>query len=80
MKSGQKYCECVLVDSEVVCKLPFTLPTSKVRVKRITRENNIEEIEPVPSRSEVLTVNDYIEWQISYVFNNNLIEFGLILK
>lgn len=80
MMSEQQYCECVLVDSEVVCKLPITLPTSKVRVKRITRVNNIEEIEPVPSRSEVLTVNDYIEWQISYVFNNNLIEFGLILK
>jgi len=80
MMSDRQYCECVLADSEVLCKLPITLPTSKVRVKRITRKNNIEEIEPVPPRSEILTVNDYIEWQISYAFDNNLIEFGLILK
>jgi len=35
------------------------LPTSKVRIKR-------KGVQPIPPRKEVLTKDDYIEWQISY--------------
>lgn len=65
--------------AKVVCELPITLPTSKVRIKRIIRRDNVEEVVLFP-KGEILTTNDYIEWQISYVYNGQLFEFGPILK
>lgn len=50
--------------AKVVCELPITLPTSKVRIKRIIRRDNVEEVVLFP-KGEILTTNDYIEWQIS---------------
>jgi len=47
--------------NELECRLPITLPTSKVRIKR-----DRDGIEPIPPRKEILRENDYIEWQISY--------------
>lgn len=57
----------------IECKLPITMPTSKVRVKR-------DGIYPVATTKEILTEQDYIEWQISYLRGDELIEFGEILK
>ncbi|NAZ25544.1 MAG: R.Pab1 family restriction endonuclease [Thermofilum sp.] len=58
---------------EVICILPITFPTSKVRIKR-------DGIEPVAPRRDKLDRRDYIEWQISYWDNKeNPIEFGEII-
>ena len=43
----------------VICLLPITKPTSKVRVKRKGRE-------PIATRRMILKGEDYIEWQVSY--------------
>jgi len=60
-------------DGKIVCLLPITLPTSKVRVKR----ND----EPVSVRQTKLEENDLLEWQISYYKENKvLIEAGKMLK
>jgi len=45
-------------DGKIVCLLPITLPTSKVRVKR----ND----EPISVRQNNLKEDDLLEWQISY--------------
>lgn len=76
----EQYCRCIWNGVEVVCELPITLPTSKVRIKRIIRRNDIEEVTPISPRKTILRENDYIEWQISYIYNNELVEFGLMLR
>ena len=43
-------------------ELPLTEPTSKVRVKRRTKNFGV----PVATRREALLEKDYVEWQISY--------------
>lgn len=80
MGEVQRYCECEWDGDKVKCELPITQPTSKVRIKRIIRKNNMEEIVPIPSRKTILGKDDYIEWQISYLYDGNLIEFGIMLK
>jgi len=57
----------------IECKLPITKHTSKVRVKR-------EGVYPIATKKEILTDQDYIEWQISYIKKDELIEFGKILS
>jgi len=64
---------CSWKGGRIECKLPITEHTSKVRVKR-------NGVKPVATRREVLTNEDYIEWQISYIESNELIEFGKILS
>ena len=62
------------VQREVICNLPITKPTSKVRIKR-------RGIEPIAPRRVKLDQHDYIEWQISYRDDKeNPIEFGEIIK
>ena len=46
----------------IVLELPLTEPTSKVRVKRRTKNFGV----PVATRREALLEKDYVEWQISY--------------
>ncbi len=66
-------CEIKFEGGKIVCFLPITLPTSKVRIKR----ND----EPVAVCQVSLQEDDLIEWQISYYDRDrNLIEIGLMLK
>jgi len=66
-------CEIKFEGGKIVCLLPITLPTSKVRVKR----ND----EPFAVRQASLKEDDLIEWQISYYDRDrNLVEIGLMLK
>ncbi len=59
--------------NKIVCLLPITLPTSKVRVKR--NDN------PLPVRQIALKNDDLIEWQISYYNEDReLIEIGKMLE
>lgn len=60
-------------DGKIVCLLPITLPTSKVRVKR----ND----EPLSVRQNELKEDDLLEWQISYYKEDKvLIEAGKMLQ
>lgn len=60
-------------NGKVVCLLPITLPTSKVRVKR--------DDEPVSVRQNNLKEDDLLEWQISYYKDEKiLIEVGKMLE
>lgn len=60
-------------DGRIVCELPITLPTSKVRVKR----ND----EPIAVRQNNLKEDDLLEWQISYYKEGKiLIEVGKMLE
>lgn len=66
-------CKIKFEKGKIVCLLPITLPTSKVRVKR----ND----EPFAVRQVPLKADDLIEWQISYYDRDrNLVEIGLMLK
>ncbi len=66
-------CKIRFEEGKIVCFLPITLPTSKVRVKR----ND----EPLAVCQIPLKEDDLIEWQISYYDKDrNLIEIGLMLK
>ncbi|MEA2033685.1 MAG: R.Pab1 family restriction endonuclease [Euryarchaeota archaeon] len=57
----------------MVCLLPITLPTSKVRVKR--------DDEPIAVRQNELKEGDLLEWQISYYKEGKiLIEVGKMLE
>lgn len=49
-------------EKALVYYLPLATPTGKARVKR--RKNNFGE--PISALSEVMTDDDYLEWQISY--------------
>lgn len=60
-------------DGKIVCLLPITLPTSKVRVKR--------DDEPIAVRQNNLKEDDLLEWQISYYKEGKiLIEVGKMLE
>ncbi len=60
-------------EEKIVCLLPITLPTSKVRVKR----ND----EPIAVRQNELKDDDLLEWQISYYKEGKvLIEAGKMLE
>jgi len=60
-------------NGKIVCLLPITLPTSKVRVKR--------DDEPVAVRQNNLKEDDILEWQISYYKDAKiLIEAGKMLE
>jgi R. len=60
-------------DGKIVCLLPITLPTSKIRVKR--------DDEPIAVRQNNLKEDDLLEWQISYYKEGKiLIEVGKILE
>ena len=60
-------------EEKIVCFLPITLPTSKVRVKR----ND----EPIAVRQNELKDDDLLEWQISYYKEGKiLIEAGKMLE
>lgn len=59
-------------NGKIVCFLPITLPTSKVRVKR--------KDEPVAVRQIKIQDDDLLEWQISYKQNDVLIEAGKMLE
>mgnify|MGYP001626412989 CR=1 FL=1 len=79
----EESCRCFTKNNQIMCEIPITLPTSKVRIKRIKRSEGKEEIEPVAPRKQPLNPNDYIEWQISYFDSEdkkNLIEFGYLLE
>jgi hypothetical protein len=64
--------EVEIEDGKIVAKLPITLPTSKVRIKR--------KDEPIAARQSVINDDDLLEWQISYKKNGSLIEAGKMLK
>lgn len=60
-------------NGKIVCLLPITLPTSKVRIKR----ND----EPIAAMQNNLKENDLLEWQISYYKEGEvLIEAGKMLE
>jgi hypothetical protein len=59
-------------NGKIVCFLPITLPTSKVRIKR--------KGEPIASRQVKIQDDDLLEWQISYKQSNVLIEAGKMLE
>ena len=62
-------------DNKIVCFLPITLPTSKVRVKRGGMSLAV--------RQNTLKGSDLLEWQISYYKdkeNKELIEAGRMLE
>ena len=63
----------VLWDGErIVCLLPLTSPTGRVRVKRSGH--------PIPTRQTELEAKDVIEWQIAYRDDKvRLVEMGQIL-
>lgn len=62
-----------LKNGKIVCLLPITLPTSKVRVKR----ND----EPLSVKQNELKEDDLLEWQISYYKEDKvLIEAGKMLQ
>ncbi|MCS7224457.1 MAG: R.Pab1 family restriction endonuclease [Armatimonadetes bacterium] len=58
--------------NRLICKLPLTTPTGKVRVKRNDQ--------PIATRQIALEPNDLVEWQIAYRDHyGNPIELGLLL-
>jgi hypothetical protein len=66
-------CDVEWKDGKIVCFLPITLPTSKIRVKRNDK--------PISVRQNELRKNDLLEWQISYYKEGKvLIEAGKMLK
>ena len=49
-------------DNKIICSIPITGATSKIRVKR--RKDNFGE--PISVKENSFSENDYAEWQISY--------------
>ncbi|MEM5794436.1 MAG: R.Pab1 family restriction endonuclease [Candidatus Aenigmatarchaeota archaeon] len=75
MSEIDKQSKIILKNGEILCSLPITAHTSKIRVKR----NG----EPLATRQKNLLDSDLIEWQISYYkpnTNKELFEIGLMLK
>jgi len=67
--------EIIFRNGKILCFLPITAHTSKIRVKRNGK--------PLATRREKLRENDLIEWQISYYkpgIKRELGEIGLMLK
>lgn len=59
----------IFVENEkLIIELPLTNPTGKIRVKRRERDSNYGL--PIRPRQECFTVDDYVEWQISYASKN----------
>lgn len=57
----------------IVCKLPITQPTGRVRVKR--------KGEPIAVRQEPMDAEDVLEWQIAYRDDEgNPTELGAMLQ
>lgn len=51
-----------------------------MRVKRVIKKGEKEEIVPIAVKQTEITPEDYIEWQISYLDQDDLVEFGYLLK
>lgn len=51
-----------------------------MRVKRVIKKGEKEEIVPIAVKQAEITSEDYIEWQISYLDQDDLVEFGHLLK
>lgn len=68
-----EYCNVEYVDGKLVCHLPITTPTGKVRVLRADQ--------PIATRQIPLQEGDVIEWQISYFAEEHtrLVELGKLL-
>ncbi len=57
----------------IVCKLPLTQPTGRVRVKRCGQ--------PIAVRREQIGAEDVLEWQIAYRDDEgNPAELGIMLR
>jgi len=69
-----KYCQVECRDGNLVCYLPITTPTGKVRILR--RE------QPIATRRTEFCEGDLIEWQISYFADDHQreVELGILLK
>jgi len=68
------YCTVRCENRRLVCDLPLTIPTGKVRVLR--------QGQPVATRQTKVEKGDLIEWQISYFADNHtrLVELGELLR
>ena len=68
-----EYCDVEYLNGRLICYLPITTPTGKVRVLRGDQ--------PVATRQSPLHKGDVIEWQISYFTNGHqrLVELGKLL-
>lgn len=62
-------------NGKIVCLLPITLSTGKIRAKK-------QDGTPIPARQVVLGGDDVLEWQISYYDKekNSLVEAGRMLE
>ena len=69
-----EYCDIEYANGKLVCHLPITMPTSKVRILRGDQ--------PVASKTIQLNQDDVIEWQISYFADEHqrLVELGKLLE
>jgi len=75
MPEEYKQSTIIFRNGEILCFLPITAPTSKIRLKR----NG----EPFATRKNKLKNTDLIEWQISYYESNTnkkLVEAGKMLE
>lgn len=59
----------IIKDDKIICLIPITGVTSKIRIKR--RKNNFGN--PISVKNNILTNDDYVEWQISYYLPFNTI-------
>ncbi|MCL0081841.1 R.Pab1 family restriction endonuclease [Dehalococcoidia bacterium] len=68
-----EYCDVEYANERLVCHLPITTLTSKVRVLRANQ--------PVATRQTPLQKDDIVEWQISYFADEHtrLVELGRLL-
>ena len=69
-----EYCDVGYVNGKLICYLPITTPTGKVRVLRSDQ--------PVATRSTELREGDVIEWQISYFADEHrrMVELAKLLE
>lgn len=68
-----KFVKVEFKGGQLLCHLPLTKPTGKVRVRR--------GLSPLPTRQEPLKGGDFVEWQISYFGpQGELVELGALLK
>ena len=69
-----EYCDVRYINGKLVCYLPITTPTGKVRVLRGDQ--------PVATRSTELRDGDLIEWQISYFADERrrMVELAALLE
>lgn len=55
-------------NGKLIIELPLTNPTGKIRVKRRSKTSNYGL--PIATKTESFTMDDYVEWQISYATKN----------